>query len=413
MAFRRLLACALAGALAACSFPDYSIESDTASVLAHICSDGLLSAAETGIDCGGGCPPCQEGQPCKTPTDCLTLACVDQRCAPPSCEDGLKNGSESDRDCGGQCERRCEGGMDCGVPADCASGVCSGGACQAPTCNDDEHNGDETGVDCGGSCRACESGAACAVDADCVTRECAELVCVEPACTNGSLDEGETGVDCGGSECGPCASGEPCEEARDCASLSCDTTLHCAVAHCNDDILNGDETALDCGGRACKGCAELDVCEVGRDCQSGVCQSERCVPAAPTGVAISATGWQGTASNSFFEDRPSDAFDGDPTSIWSTGAVQVPGMFFQVDLGAVRAFYSVDFECSITSDAPAKLDIYLWQSGEPGAPARTRIVGFPKTSIQFATPQVARYVRLVLGEGKNAWWCMGELSVHR
>jgi hypothetical protein len=208
-------------------------------------------------------------------------------------------------------------------------------------------------------------------------------------------------------------SGEGCRTSDDCSSLSCDTTLHCADPHCNDEILNGDESDLDCGGAECSGCSELQACEAGSDCQSGVCQSARCVPAEPTGEPLSAEGWTGRASQTFTGDAPSDVFDGDPSSIWSTGTVQRPGTFFQVDLGTVRAFYSVDFECSIASDAPAKLDIFLWQSGEPNAPARTNIVGFPKTSIEFATPQVARYIRLVLAESKNNWWCIGELSVHR
>jgi hypothetical protein len=61
----------------------------------------------------------------------------------------------------------------------------------------------------------------------------------------------------------------------------------------------------------------------------------------------------------------------------------------------------------------AKLDMYLWQSGEPGAPARTGVAGFPEMSIEFTTPQVARYIRLTLSEAKQAWWCIGELYVYQ
>ena len=88
-------------------------------------------------------------------------------------------------------------------------------------------------------------------------------------------------------------------------------------------------------------------------------------------------------------------------------------MFFEIDLGALRAFYSVELECTVAGDAPASFDVYLWQSGEPGAPARSQIVGFPETTIEFATPQVARYIRLVLAANKSAWWCIGELRVRR
>jgi hypothetical protein len=274
-------------------------------------------------------------------------------------------------------------------------------------------NGDETGVDCGGSCSECGIGMACAVDADCVSGKCAQLLCVAPQCTDGVGNGDETGVDCGGAECGPCPPGAECREAADCTSFHCDASLHCAEPQCDDGIFNGSETDVDCGGPVCSGCLELQACAVGSDCASDVCQSDLCVPAAPSGVLIPREGWAGSASHSFPGDAPSDVFDGDLGSVWSTGALQEPGMFFQIDLGTLRAFYSVELECSIAGDAPGSLDIYLWQSSEPAAPARTQIVGFPRTSIEFATPQVARYVRLELAERKNAWWCIAELYVRQ
>lgn len=45
------------------------------------CSDGKQNGDETGVDCGGSCPPCRE----------------------PSCYDGIKNGDETGVDCGGSC----------------------------------------------------------------------------------------------------------------------------------------------------------------------------------------------------------------------------------------------------------------------------------------------------------------------
>lgn len=403
----------IAGGFGACTFPNYGLEQDPVSFLARICSDGVVSGAETGVDCGGGCPPCAEHQTCRLARDCLTLACLDQVCQAASCEDDIKNGSESDRDCGGQCGRLCAVGDSCGVAADCASRACGNGTCQTPRCDDGLNNGDETGVDCGGSCSACASGMHCLVDADCASAHCAQQRCVEPQCTDGSLNGSETDVDCGGSECGTCAPSSGCLQDADCASSSCDGTLHCADSSCNDGIVNENEADVDCGGGECPGCAELQACRAGADCVSGVCQSARCVPAMPTGQAIPRAGWTGRASHNYSGDLPADVFDGDAGSIWSTGAVQEPGMYFEIDMGELRAFYSVDFECSIAGDAAAELDIYLWQSGEPGAAARSGIVGFPETSIEFATPQVARYIRLVLTESRLAWWCMGELNVYQ
>ncbi|HVY29545.1 MAG TPA: discoidin domain-containing protein [Polyangiaceae bacterium] len=409
----RLPLAAVAVGFAACGFPEYAVEEDPLAVLARICSDGAVSGAETGVDCGGSCPPCAENEPCLAARDCLTLRCEAGVCQAPGCEDGIKNGAESDRDCGGQCQARCETDATCGVAADCASGVCKGAVCVAPTCGDQTRNGDETGVDCGGSCAGCGSGMTCATDRDCASGKCVQLVCVAQPCTDGVRDGDESDVDCGGKDCAPCPSTASCNEDADCASASCGKTLHCADSQCDDGIFNGDETDVDCGGAECRGCAELGRCQSGSDCQTDVCQSGRCVPAAATGQPISQAGWSGKASQSFAGDKPSDVFDGDSTSIWSTGAVQQPGMSFELDFGELRAFYSIEVECSVQSDAAASMDVYLWQSGEPGAPVRTHVVGFPETSIQFATPQVARYLRLVLTESKSAWWCIGELNLYR
>ena len=407
------LAFLVVAGFAACTFPNYSVMEDPLAILTRICHDGAVSDAETGVDCGGSCPPCAENQPCQAPQDCLTLRCLAGLCEAPGCDDGIRDGSESDRDCGGQCELRCEVGAGCRVAADCASGVCKGGSCQSPSCNDGTRNADETGVDCGGSCSGCGTGMGCAADADCVSGKCAQLLCVERLCTDGARNGGETDVDCGGTECSPCSAGAGCQNDADCASSSCAKTLHCAASQCDDEILNGNETDLDCGGPACPGCTELAGCRVGTDCESGVCQSAQCVPAAPTGQPLSQADWSGKTSHDFPGDAPSDVFDGDASSIWSTGVAQEPGELFELDLGAVRAFYSIKLQCSITGDAAASMDVYLWQSGEPGAPARTHVVGFPETTIEFATPQVARYIRLVLTERKQAWWCIGELNVYR
>lgn len=107
------------------------------------CKDGVQNGDETGVDCGGSCPPCRPG---------------------PTCHDGEQNGDEEGVDCGGSCP-------------DCPS---------EPSCNDGVKNGDEEGVDCGGSCPDCPS---------------------EPSCNDGVQNGNETGIDCGGPDCPPCPDG--------------------------------------------------------------------------------------------------------------------------------------------------------------------------------------------------------------
>ncbi|MFN3403808.1 MAG: T9SS type A sorting domain-containing protein [Cytophagaceae bacterium] len=122
------------------------------------CQNGIKDNGETGIDCGGVCPPCT-----------------------PTCSDKIKNQNEIGVDCGGvcaPCPETCSDGIknqnetaiDCG-------GVCP--ACPDP-CKNGIRNGNETGIDCGGDCRPCSD-----------------------FCSDNILNGDELDIDCGGS-CKPC-----------------------------------------------------------------------------------------------------------------------------------------------------------------------------------------------------------------
>jgi hypothetical protein len=91
------------------------------------CSDVLQNSGETGVDCGGGCNGCQEGDGCNVDSDCRSDHCVNANyCDWPKCVDGRKNGNETDVDCGGMCAptKLCASGKGCLFHSDCASGSC-------------------------------------------------------------------------------------------------------------------------------------------------------------------------------------------------------------------------------------------------------------------------------------------------
>ena len=406
---RAALAVLAACWLGACSFPEYRFEPVPA---VSICADGQLSEAETGIDCGGGCPPCGLGETCEIAADCVTLACFDAVCQMPTCDDSLKNGAESDRDCGGQCEP-CATGRDCGALEDCQSRVCEDRTCQAPTCLDGVENGDETSEDCGGSCSPCPLGSSCQADSDCESIKCAEMICVSALCTDGVANANETDVDCGGNECGPCSAGRDCQSGSDCASLICDGDEHCTAAACDDDTLNGNESDLDCGGDGCPGCENLKRCQGAADCASDTCQSGLCVPAQATGTALSRDAWNATASDTFAGDSPNEALDG-LDHYWWSGEAQTPGMYFEVDMAELQAFFSVELTCNVTDDMPVRFRVFFSSDGDfsDEEPVREDIQGFALTTIEFATAQVARYIRIELTEGIQRWWCIEEFNVY-
>lgn len=104
------------------------------------------------------------------------------------------------------------------------------------------------------------------------------------ACVDGVMNGEETDVDCGGSTCDACATGQGCEVASDCASMTCDAGT-CVDPSCDDGVMNGAETDVDCGGAACSPCGDGQGCGQASDCASGVCSEGACqAPACGDGV---------------------------------------------------------------------------------------------------------------------------------
>ena len=394
---------------AACSFPTYEL-GPAPDPLASVCTDGASSPAESGIDCGGGCPPCAVGERCRGHQDCASQSCVADVCQLPTCDDRVKNGTEADEDCGGQCPA-CPPGRDCQADQDCAQGVCEDGFCQVPTCHDGLKNGDETGADCGSGCKPCENGEGCAVNDDCKFNHCAAEVCVKPGCADGLLNDTETDLDCGGSDCGPCQPTKHCGMGSDCTSHICEAGA-CTAYGCDDGVRNGDESAIDCGGANCEGCQELQPCESGDDCASGVCLSALCVPSAPTGSVLARDGWSAKASDSYADDNPNEVLDS-TGGRWTSGTAQKAGMWLEVDMGKLQTFFSVELTCTeAPADAPAQFDVYLSADGKYGAPAAT-VYGDTISTAKFDTARLARYVKVVLTQPKTKWWSINELNVYK
>ncbi|MBN2191506.1 MAG: hypothetical protein JW751_01715 [Polyangiaceae bacterium] len=260
------------------------------------CSDRVQNQGETGIDCGiAACGGCGAGIPCTADGQCASGICDDtgatRVCTAALCTDDVRNGDESGVDCGGSCDP-CPDGEPCNSDADCTSRSCgTDDRCAAAACDDERQNGNETGPDCGGpDCRAtskCPNNVGCAVDSDCQSGYCDGTVCADPGCTDRTLNGHETDLDCGGEDCRvsyPCADGKQCVIAADCRSGVCDDT-ECLAPTCSDGVLNGEETDKDCGGAACRAlatpklCADSKHCDEGADCQSGVCGGDgTCTP---------------------------------------------------------------------------------------------------------------------------------------
>ncbi|HEX2875088.1 MAG TPA: discoidin domain-containing protein [Polyangiaceae bacterium] len=412
--------------LSACSFPDYDApkagaggSAGTGSVSSMPnCRDGERNGDETGIDCGmlACSKTCPAGQGCSGNEDCDGGACVDKICQAPSCTDELQNSDESDRDCGGEhgCDR-CTVGQRCSATADCDGGQCASGLCRAPTCKDGLHNGSETDLDCGGdSCVPCGVGQICVEARDCDGVACTKGECQPAACDDEIWNQDETDRDCGGSCAVKCTDDQRCKIGADCQSGVCPKTQRCAAPTCNDGVMNGDEPTKDCGGSCSTKCVVLDACSSADDCADSSCIDERCLPETATGQLLSRLKWTARASHKATNSTYAEALDGDTNSYWTTGAQQAPAMWFEFDMQTEQVFFSIEIDCiRQADDFPDGIDVELSSDGTySGAPAKSNLATKTGTTIiSFTKPQVARYVRFTLTQGKSKWWSIDEIRV--
>lgn len=238
------------------------------------CGDGVLSGDEAGIDCGGAtCDKCSNGSRCRVAGDCASGSCkpgsvdlgfvkvkVDGVCHADACTDGVRSAGECGVDCGGPCGP-CPLGAQCSDAKQCASGQTNGYQC-AVACTNLKKDGGETDVDCGGAtgCDRCAAGKRCASASDCMASAplCTGGVCAaapprcggfgEACCASGNqcgpglMCNGTTcqcpadkGIACGQSCCGAgqmCNAGQCVDPAPSCLSFPTEVRETCAPGQC-------------------------------------------------------------------------------------------------------------------------------------------------------------------------------------
>jgi hypothetical protein len=119
--------------------------------------------------------------------------------------------------------------------------------------------------------------------------------------------------------------------------------------------------------------------------------------------------WKATASASA-GGAPSNAYDGNYLTRWSTGKPQAGGEWFLLDLGAVTAVSQLSIDAGGTGDFPAAYKLEVSVDGQTyvqvGAGAGTQVM-----QVQFAS-QSARYFRITqTGVDPNHWWSIEEMSI--
>ncbi len=132
----------------------------------------------------------------------------------------------------------------------------------------------------------------------------------------------------------------------------------------------------------------------------------------PQGVfALDRTGWAASASVTGSGYSAASAVDGDGTTVWTTGANQANGQWFQLDMQRPQSFNEVDLDvASFTTDYPVGYQVLVSNDATNWTDVATGSGSSPVTSIVF-TPQVARYVRVVQTGTGSHWWTIAEINV--
>jgi hypothetical protein len=299
----------------------------------QLVAPGTMCPGGKVCDAAGQCVECLGDTDCKAPTP----FCVGGKCVDPTCTDGKIGGSETDVDCGGACPP-CDNGKKCGGNGDCKSNYCSGGVCAACVVDADcapdgfcQAGACAAKLPLGKACGSptqCQSGS-CAVDGVCCDSACDALCQACTAVKTGGLDgtcgpvkkgtdpDGECATD--GTICGPTGFCNGAPASPGCALA--DATLECLPQGCSNGVeqpkslcdgqgicnaaptkncgaykcdalakqcLTTCMSSMDCAGtdKACdtNGVCVADGCTVGTECMSGFCADTVCCDAACSGL---------------------------------------------------------------------------------------------------------------------------------
>jgi hypothetical protein len=196
-------------------------EGGTDAAVASSCSDGIKNGNETGVDCGGSCPPCANSKDCKIAGDCQSGDCKNLVCMACATNADCATATFCDpTHGGGSCTPQKTQGVACTASSQCASVSCVSGVC----CD----------TACAGLCQACSSA---------LKGMGADGVCGNIGAGNDSLDQC---VDQGAASCdtdGKCDGNGACQ-------IYASGTV-CVAAYCGTGVVPVGSAAV--SARTCDG----------------------------------------------------------------------------------------------------------------------------------------------------------------
>ncbi len=110
-----------------------------------------------------------------------------------------------------------------------------------------------------------------------------------------------------------------------------------------------------------------------------------------------------------------NAIDASADSRWSSGAIQAPGQFFQIDLGALRPFNRLAIDTAPDPENyPRAFRVLVSDDGLYWRSPIFSGQGFRPLSDLYFVTQAARYVRIELtGASPDRWWSIHDIALHQ
>lgn len=142
--------------------------------------------------------------------------------------------------------------------------------------------------------------------------------------------------------------------------------------------------------------------------------SKQNVGSDPGSELLLPNGWVADASHSLPAAPPSYAIDGTTATAWTTGAPQLPGMWWSVDFGATLSFRTIHVDARAErQDACEKLDVYTSDDGTTWNRVLANVPGDPELTIDLMKPVSSRGLKLQLPADvtKDRWWRIDELQL--
>jgi len=128
---------------------------------------------------------------------------------------------------------------------------------------------------------------------------------------------------------------------------------------------------------------------------------------------MGSSGWSASASHTSLDSTPNNVLDGNINTRWTSGASQIAGQWFQIDLGSNQTFNQLELDVGTELNdfirgyiIYVSTDLSNWETIATGLGDGSILrCNFPATN--------ARYIKIIQTGEANNWWSIAELRLYQ